>query len=285
MITKLLIPITNGISYKTELEFSNKTLSIIGHTVEELSESATGFASSDITSYTSYLLVKCNKNVSNNILNHQTGTVSFGKSDILLVNLNIISSSLNMGNSNISRLLINQLGMALFQIDTGLITSEEINLTIRPISISPKNIIITSPDTVNEIEPSKTLFYTDSYVDQRLFLWDNYAIYIDGVEMKANNHHIVYTSTIPPINMSNRDYIDINIKKFTPDFLTELTRDVDDDIVSIESTCGLLNTRKVKLKNGVGTARLYNFGYTGQFELMLGYENYPKWNLYNLQLS
>ena len=65
----------------------------------------------------------------------------------------------------------------------------------------------------------------------------------------------------------------------------ELTRDIDDDDVTIDSSCGVINNRRVQLENGRGNFRLYPMGHTGIFKLKLGRKWYEVWNEYNLILE
>ena len=92
--------------------------------------------------------------------------------------------------------------------------------------------------------------------------------------------------TIPIALVKDKDSVEFEIIKYSGNFEgEELTRDIDDDDVTIDSSCGVINNRRVQLENGRGNFRLYPMGHTGIFKLKLGRKWYEVWNEYNLILE
>ena len=119
-------------------------------------------------------------------------------------------------------------------------------------------------------------------------LWDSYALEVDGRLLMANRKGLPVSGDFmqPIIISKDKDYLDMRIVKYKGDFEGDtLTRDIDDEDVLVESTCGLVNNRRVPLENGVGTFRLYPMGHRGPFKLKLGRKWYEVWNEYNLVLE
>ncbi|MCF0143302.1 MAG: hypothetical protein HUJ75_07990, partial [Parasporobacterium sp.] len=122
----------------------------------------------------------------------------------------------------------------------------------------------------------------------RMSLWDSYALKIGDRVLMANRKGMPLGGdfSIPLSLEDGKDYIELEIVKYKGNFEGgELTRDIDDDDVTVDCSCGLINNRRVQLENGKGVFRLYPFGHTGIFKLKLGRKWYEVWNEYNLILE
>ena len=119
-------------------------------------------------------------------------------------------------------------------------------------------------------------------------MWDSYALKIGERILMANRKGMPQSGdfTIPIALVKDKDYVEFEIIKYSGNFEgEELTRDIDDDDVTIDSSCGVINNRRVQLENGRGNFRLYPMGHTGIFKLKLGRKWYEVWNEYNLILE
>lgn len=135
-------------------------------------------------------------------------------------------------------------------------------------------------DDIDELTfTPKELFKTGS---KRHSFWDFYGLEIDGVELHFDEkgRNLLKSSNI--INMNNREYVDVIIKKFAPNYRTQLTRECDNELVSVEASAGFANAQRVRLKNGIGKFRWYNFGYTGELNIKLGWRWYSGVNEFKL---
>lgn len=182
----------------------------------------------------------------------------------------------------------------ILQIDTGMITKDcsERDIIIRIFEGSKENFHITS-----DLEYDIGTFNSDDlqapkYAHPRRLLWDYYGLKLadsDTIYKSDDKGRIIDDNTRPIIVKSNLSddtkYVEFEIVKFKGRFEKELTRDIDDEEVFIESTSGLVNTKRVKLVNGRGKFRLYPLGYSGEFKLKLGRKWYEVWDEYSLKLE
>lgn len=171
----------------------------------------------------------------------------------------------------------------ILQLDTGIIGGKNRDIIIRVFEGKVENTEITADE-----EYEISTFNSDDLVTgdhPRMNLWDSYALKIGERILMANRKGMPLKGdfTIPIGLEKNKEYIDFEIVKYTGNFAgEELTRDIDDDDVTVESTCGIVNNRRVQLENGRGFFRLYPMGHTGIFKIKLGRKWYEVWNEYNL---
>lgn len=122
-------------------------------------------------------------------------------------------------------------------------------------------------------------------------IWDSYALEYNGDKYIVDSHERnmqhrftdeTFLKAPGVIEYEGDGPITFTIRKcntrYTPDHW--LTRDIDDDEVFVESTAGLTNTKRVYLKNGVGTFKLYPLEYEGKAHIKLGRKWYSTHNDY-----
>lgn len=180
----------------------------------------------------------------------------------------------------------------ILQIDTGMITKDckERDIIIRIFEGTKENFHISS-----DLDYDIGTFNSNDLVNgphPRRSLWDYYGLRIlpkDIVYKSDDKGRIADGNPRPIILVSNLSddtkYLEFEIIKYKGRFEKELTRDIDNEEVFIESTSGLVNTRRVKLVNGKGKFRLYPLGYSGEFKIKLGRKWYEVWNEYSLKLE
>lgn len=168
----------------------------------------------------------------------------------------------------------------IFQIDTGMISGDTRDIVIRVFECNPEKLVIDCDEEYKLLKFNSDDLVLDAH--PRFSLWDKYGLEINNKRYKANDKGI-YLEGDPSVPLtSENDYIDITIKKFKgDDFATELTRDIDNEEVFVDSSAGMVNNKRVRLVNGVGNFRLYKLGYTGPFKLKLGRKWYRVWNDYS----
>lgn len=194
-----------------------------------------------------------------------------------MIDLNRLGVSTKMDFSDLQQLYGDY---GVLQVDTGMVNALSRDIIIR-VFVGKKEKITIDADMDYEILP----FNSDDLPVQshpRMTLWDSYALIVDGKELQANRKGIIAAGIFDEPIYSETNYITFEIQKYKGPFEKPLTRDIDDDEVLVESTCGVLNTRRVYLKNGRGSFRLYPLGYTGPFKIKLGRKWYEVWNEYNL---
>lgn len=232
--------------------------------------------------YNSYVFTD---SLSGNVKNYR----KVNRSDYKFLDMNRLGVAIKMDFFKMFTLFANQ---SIIQIDTGMITkdSETRDIIIRIFAGNKNNFHITS-----DLEYDIGTFNSDDLVTgthPRRLLWDYYALKVFGDDnvYKSNDFGRVMDSYSRPIFVPSTGddiskYIEFEVIKYKGQFESELTRDIDDEEVFVESTSGVLNTRRVKLVNGKGTFRLYPFGYTGEFKIKLGRKWYEVWNEYSLKLG
>ena len=203
------------------------------------------------------------------------------KSDYKLLDLNRLGVASKLDFSDLQQLYG---AHGLVQIDTGMICPTERDIIIR-VFIGKKDKIVVDADMEYEILP----FNSDDLpvlTHPRMTLWDSYSISVNGKELKANRKGAVQEGEFDiPILTGDKTYVEFFIQKYKGPFEEPLVRDIDDDEVLVESTCGVLNTRRVYLENGRGSFKLYPLDYSGPFKLKLGRKWYEVWNEYNLLMG
>ena len=225
--------------------------------------------------YSSYILVDAPGKVKN--------YRRISRSDFKFLDMNRLGVAVRMDFADMLQLYA---ARDILQLDTGIIGGEERDIIIR--------IFEGHPDTT-EIEADEDYeiltFNSDDLVlgdHPRQHLWDSYALEVNGRRFMANRKGMPLSGDfMQPISLpEDQDYLEMKIVKYKGDFEGDpLTRDIDDEDVLVEATCGMLNNRRVILENGEGTFRLYPMGYSGPFKLKLGRKWYEVWNEYNLLLE
>lgn len=172
----------------------------------------------------------------------------------------------------------------IMQIDTGIISATEKDIVIRIFEGNEETTVINT-----DLEYEIGYFNSDDLVTgshPRDTLWDSYSLSFNENEVKSNRYGNFFEdpSTVY-ITPNAEGYVDFTIKKYKGKFESELTRDIDDEDVLIDSSAGLVTNRRVTLENGVGTFRLYTFGYQGRIKIKLGRKWYEVWNEYNLIIT
>lgn len=204
-------------------------------------------------------------------------------SDYQFLDMNVLGTAIKMGFAKISQLYAMKDAI---QVDTGIISTAKKDIVIR-VFVSDKDHITVKTDLGYKLLPFKpSELVTEDH--PRFHLWDSYEIEVAGQKIRANRKGIVKAGdpTIPITIPEGQDYIEFKIHKVLGEFDGDyLTRDFDDDEVTVESSCGLVNNRRVPLVKGEGSFRLYPFGHTGVFHLKLGRKWYTVWNDYSLILG
>ena len=170
----------------------------------------------------------------------------------------------------------------LARLDTGVISNDVKDIILNICVCTKENILIES-DLEYTINPISIL---DGIFPRRL-LWDDYALVVNDKEYHADNFgELIYGNTLTPIICEDgKDYIEFTVKKYQSLFKQALTRDVDNEEVLIECTAGLCNPTRIRLKNGIGTFRIYPFGYIGYAKIKLGRKWYTVWDDYCFNLG
>nr|DAF86041.1 MAG TPA: hypothetical protein [Siphoviridae sp. ctr0c13] len=225
--------------------------------------------------YSSYILVDSPGKVKN--------YRKMNRSDFKFLDMNRLGVAVKM---DFARLLQLYASKDILQLDTGIIGGEERDIIIRVFEGRPEDTEIEADEKYEVLS-----FNSDDLVvgdHPRQHLWDSYAVEVNGKLLMANKKGIpVSGDFMQPVTVpEDKDYLDFHIVKYKGDFEGEkLTRDIDDEDVLVESTCGVVNNRRVALENGEGAFRLYPLGHNGPFKLKLGRKWYEVWNEYNLVLE
>lgn len=166
------------------------------------------------------------------------------------------------------------------QVDTGMVCGTERDIIIRVFE-GMKGSFEVDADMDYEVGEfnSKTL---PQETHPRMTLWDSYSVTINGVEYHADRKGNILQgdSSVPLVPNKNGELI-LEVEKHKGAFGENLTRPIDNEEIFLESSCGLLETRRVRLVNGKASVRLLTFGYTGPFKLKLGRKWYEVWNDYS----
>lgn len=205
------------------------------------------------------------------------------KSDFKFLDLNRLGVSIKLDFAELLQLY----GTAdILQLDTGVIGGDERDIIIRVFEGKKENTEIEADEEYEILTFNSDDLVTGDH--PRMHLWDSYALEIDGRELMANRRGIPIKGDFasPIVISKDKEYLDFTIRKYKGAFEGDaLTRDIDDDDVTVESTCGIVSNRRVQLENGAGAFRLYPMGHTGTFKIKLGRKWYEVWNEYNLILE
>ena len=175
--------------------------------------------------------------------------------------------------------------MTVGQVDTGMVTEKDADIVIRLFRGKPENITIDC-DRNYEFLPFDTKEQIPFH-HPRMTLWDSYSLTANGKEVKANFRGREIDGPFDAPIVPTDGKVSVTITKYKGDFSSgeKLTRDIDNEEVFVEASAGLVDNRRVRLKNGVGTFNLYTFGYTGPIRIKLGRKWYNPWNDYALTLG
>lgn len=162
-------------------------------------------------------------------------------------------------------------GMVLMQVDTNTISSDVFELQVQLFRLHKDNVNF-------ELLPDMAAEYVNLDIDdvfkngsKRQKLWDTYSLIVDGSEYKASEYN---TENLGTVSMADREYVEMEVQKYTNGFGEKLEREADNENVFIECTAGVANCQRVKLANGKAKFRWYNLGFTGEFKIKLGWRWY-----------
>lgn len=247
-------------------------------TAEVTSVHPTGYGKDIIETlrpYNSYTLVSSPGKVKN--------YRKMSKSDFKFLDLNRLGVSIKLDFAELLQLY----GTAdIFQLDTGIIGGTERDIVIRIFEGKRENTEITADEEYEVLTFNSDDLVTGDH--PRMHLWDSYALKVGDRLLMANRKGLPIEGdfTVPVTLESSKDYAEFEIIKYKGAFEGgELTRSIDDDDVTVESSCGVVNNRRVQLENGRGKFRLYPMGHTGIFKIKLGRKWYEVWNEYNLMMG
>lgn len=179
-----------------------------------------------------------------------------------------------------------------YQVDTGSLARGEMSI---------KSFIIPYSQTVfsGQAEAAVLHEYETSPV-LRYDIWARYALLLpSGQEFKNEEYGRsvdgIWPNFIaqPPAIISMSDaqtdeagltYFPLAIKKWNAKYTERLNQDMDNTVVHIQTTAGILNTSRIELHHGEGSFRLYPYGYTGKLKLKFGYRYYNPWCEYNVTI-
>ena len=175
-------------------------------------------------------------------------------------------------------------GVALLQIDTNTFNGSVQEMQVVLFRVSKDNLTFEVPTSMQSeyIEFNPNEIFTKGA--KRHYLWDTYAIVINGKEYKFDEQGKNLLADIPEIKNTS-DYIDIQVVKYSNNFTKKLEREEDNDNLVIEESSGLANTHRLNLINGKGSFRWYNFGYTGELRIKIGWRWYSGVNDYHIKVT
>ncbi|WP_302389525.1 hypothetical protein [Phascolarctobacterium faecium] len=204
------------------------------------------------------------------------------RSDYKFLSMNRIGTAIRMDYTDMIQLYTEA---DVLQIDTGIISGGERDLIIRIFEGRAENFEI-EMDGAYEVGS----FSSESLPmlqHPRMMLWDSYSLSCGEVTFQADRKGMILLGdpSVPLILPKRKDYFEFTIEKYKGSFETPLTRDIDNEEVFVDSSCGLVNSRRVRLVNGKGTFRLYPFSHTGECKIKLGRKWYEVWNEYNLRIG
>lgn len=225
-----------------------------------------------LDSYTSYVYAN---NPNSIVKNFRIPT----KSAYKFLNMNRLGVSIKMDYSDMVQLFSN--GGTMCQIDTGIISNIEKDIVIRFFVGSRANFNIQTDMTVEYGTFSSSNLHSQSH--PRSTLWDSYSLEIGDIEYKADRYGNGIEGTFQEPITYNSTSIEMTIRKYKGNFSsTKLTRDIDCEDVMIDSSCGVVDTKRVSLIKGIGKFKLFPFDYSGKVKIKLGRKWYDVWNEYNL---
>lgn len=270
---KILFNADSDSTLKGTIQLSGTFLSM---TVEEPSSGRSGSdIVEELASYHSYIFCrKPNSAVKNFRTVH--------RSDFKFLCMNRLGVAIRMDYTDMVQLYTEK---GLIQVDTGIISGEERDMIIRVFEGTAENFTI---EADGEYETGT--FSSESLPmlqHPRMSLWDSYSLSCGTMEFQADRKGNVISGdpSVPLVLPKKKDYLEFTIQKYKGAFEAPLTREIDNEEVFVESSCGLVNTRRVRLVNGTGSFRLYPFGHTGECKVKLGRKWYEVWNEYNLRIG
>ncbi|MDR0486004.1 MAG: hypothetical protein LBH29_04685, partial [Elusimicrobiota bacterium] len=173
--------------------------------------------------------------------------VCFNKGKIHIINRNKINSAARFSLVETYTNLIGQDVIAL--IITGMIAAGQPNNTDIIIDMYlgfKENIRIDAEQKYEVID----FDFSDANPQGSQVFFDSYSLTIDGKEYKADNRGSFIDSEAEQIKL--KEQYTITLQKYKRKFEYPLNREIDDDEVTIESTAGITNTRRVYLDKGRG---------------------------------
>lgn len=183
---------------------------------------------------------------------------------------------------NFLKAMFNMHFLMIFKVGKKVEASNDLNLLIELKAINRKDFELVTATAVEEevLDVNDGLFPQDKRRD----IFPAYAVVINGVEYHANDEGELLNNANTVIEYNN-DCIDLAIKKYNHYFTEEMNQADDDEKIYLESTCGLLNAKMVKLENGVANVKLYPFEYEGIFTIKIGWRWYSVRGQYDFTLK
>lgn len=160
--------------------------------------------------------------------------------------------------------------MVLAQLDTNTVSGEICELQLQLFRLSPKTSNIFLPEGMSTEIVNLDIDDVFKNGSKRHSFWDTYSITIDGVECKSGERAAESLS----VTMAGREYVDVEMQKYSNNFAEKLNRKEDNEEVFVECTAGIANCQRVQLVRGRGSFRWYNLGYTGKMKIKLGWRWY-----------
>lgn len=130
----------------------------------------------------------------------------------------------------------------------------------------------------------KIVRHQDNLVTPRKELWDRYALSVGSQTVGCDETGAIILGQALAVP-APAEYLELAIQKYTADYSTPLTRTIDDEVVFVETTAGVINTARVRLFNGSGGFRLYPLGYTGKLKVKLGWKYFSGWSEYEITVG
>lgn len=175
-------------------------------------------------------------------------------------------------------LLVGEHVTVYFQVDIGNIVVGDEKLAIKTLRVPSNNIELEGFLSCNLIE------YDEQIITPRKKIWDRYSLQIGDQIVGCDNTGKVLMGK--NIEVSSPDtYLEVTINKYTPDYQQKLNGAVDDEVVFIETTAGVLNTSRVTLVNGTGSFKLYPLEFVGKLKVKLGWKYYSGWSEYEITIK
>ena len=272
---KILFNEKSNVTTPIRLDLQDMTVSVRIDPIDELETQFNGYdVIESLSSYNSYSLIHC-ENSKVKVFRE------IFRSNYKFIDLNRLGVATKLDFADIIQLYGDR---DIIQIDTGIISATEKDIVIRVFEGNVETTTINS-----NLNYEIGFFNSDDLVTgnhPRDTLWDSYSLSFNGNEVKSNRYgNFVGDIESVVVTPNAEGYVDFTIKKYKGRFESELTRDIDDEDVLIDSSAGLVTNRRVTLENGVGTFRLYTFGYRGRIKIKLGRKWYEVWNEYNLIIT
>lgn len=175
-------------------------------------------------------------------------------------------------------LLVGEHVTVYFQIDIGNIAVGDEKLAIKTLRVSAKNIQVEGFSSCNVIQ------HDEEIITPRKVVWDRYALQIGDQLSGCDNTGKVLMGNNIEVALPER-FLEVTINKYTPDYQQRLDGEVDNEVVFIETTAGVLNTSRVTLVNGTGSFKLFPMDYTGKCKIKLGWKYYSGWSEYEITIK